>query len=1234
MIFFKKHKIAILLFIGILFISIGFIFNSSFGNKYQLKKAKLEIEKHIHPLEINLNNFLNLIKKKNENLKDPKKLPELLWKELKNNEKYFIVFYKDNSPIFWTNNKVIPNNLDKFSDTLPNFYKLENGYYEIIKREILPGYHCLGIIPLYNKYEINNKYFKDGFLFKKSKLRNVVIVNENLTQSEIIIRDYKNRPLFSISQNAFNPILSTPIGNIFQLLGIIFLFVALNIAINYFAFVKNNLSISIGLIILFFIEMEFIIQQTNLFPITKSSGIFLPNVFASPIFGNSLGVLFFRLFMLLWITIIIYKWFFVNKINGRKFYANNLFGIIFSQWIFLFIFFILVGMTKSLVLDSVISFDFANFNHFDIFTFIGLLAFCFESFIILFVSKVLFTDYKSKIFWFCLVVNISIACYLSFYFGLIIKINNIFYYALWIFIYLITLKVNSKVFSGRLRIGFVKNIVSLSLISLILSFTIIINNKEKEIERKKYTLKEIDSQRDMGEEYSFIDSGKKLKSDNFVSNYFDNPYFTNFDLEQRIIKEYLNLFTNKYDYYVYAFNADGRPLKGTNDKSLNEINENYLYSDKIAISENFYYFPTGKSGCKYIGKFTFQNKKGEESGFMFIEIFPKFFGSNSIYPELLNPGEISNETRFENQSFALYNKNKLISQLGDYEYNTNFNFKINPTNDFNFLTINGYDHLIYSINQKHLIISDKPNSFFSKFSTFSYIFFFLLFINFLLEYSILEPFREENVKNSTQKKSTTLQSRIQVSMILLVIFSLMIVGIVTVYFFQNQYKNYHNNRLFKKVDVVAKDLGYIFEKSNIDNDANSFQILLEENIKELTEIHSVDLNVFNIQGNLLVSSQSDIFKRGLISNKMNSEAFFNLHFLNKSKYFHDENIGNLSFLSAYQPLINEEGKLLGYLNFPYYGREKNLKEDISYFIITIINVYLLMILASSILAILLSRSITSSLFLITESLKQVQFGKINLPIKWELKDEIGLLIDEYNRMINELETSAELLAKSEREIAWREMAKQVAHEIKNPLTPMKLSIQHLQRALVEKREDINELTEKVTERLIEQIDILTDIASAFSDFAKMPSDNFESINLTKILKSSSELFNDPGKNDIILSFPNEPLMVFGDKNQLTRVFNNIIKNAIQAIPEDKQGHIEIDLSHQDGFHKISIKDNGTGIPIDQIERIFVPNFTTKSSGSGLGLAMSKSIIEKIGGKIYFSSSENEGTIFTIEIPSK
>lgn len=1227
MIFFIKHKIVFAFIICVILISIGYGINTNFGFGLQLKKSKNEIENKIHPIEKELNFLMDKIAEEYPKEKSESYFANTLWEKASKSDQFFIVYYIESIPYFWTNNLVIPNNLDKFSDENTNFYKLENGYYEIIKKEIKPGHILLGLIPIYSKYEINNRYFEDGFLFNNIDLNNVLIVNEKLSQKQIIVKDYKNRALFSISPNIINPSLSKTSGNLFQLLGFIILLYCISLIVNYLAISKNILPLAIGTIILSFMVIELIVQHTNICPITKSSGLFLPSIFASSIYGNSLGILLFRLIMLLWIIIIINKWLKLNnehfiRLNKKSFLASFL-----KQIIFLFIFFVIIGMTKSLVLDSVIAFDFYNFNNFNIFSLIGLLAFCFESLILLIVSKILFLNYKQKTFWILLPFTIFFSLLISYKINLVSNICHLLIIGIWIILFILTLNFDSEIFKGKSRIKFIRQIISLSLLAFIISFIIIVNNEEKDREKTKYTLKEIDSQRDLGEEFSFIESSKKINSDNFISNYFDNPYISNIDLEQRITKEYLYFFTNKYDYYIHAFGADGRPIKGTSQKSIEDLNAFNSKTEKIIIADNFYYFPTEVGGCKYLLNFNFE-KNGRKLGTMFIEIFPKFFGSNSIYPELLNPGKISTETKFENQSFALYKKDKLVSQIGDFEYNTYFNFTVNEKSDFDLVISNGFEHMIYNINQKHLIISKKSPSFFSNLSTFSYIFFFLLFFNLILEYSDIN--KEKG--NKIIKTQVTLQSKIQGSMILLVIFSLIIVGIVTIYFFQNQYKNYHNNRLFKKVDVVVKDLGYLFNSANKDSGSINFQSIIEQNIKQITEIHSVDLNVFNENGNLLISSQPDIFKRGLISNKINAEAYYNLQIENKSKYFHNEEIGNLQFLSAYQPFKSLDGKVLGYLNFPYYGREKNLKEDISYFLIAIINVYLLMILATAILAIILSRSITSSLFLITENLKQVQFGKINVPIKWESKDEIGQLILEYNRMIKELETSAELLTKSEREFAWREMAKQVAHEIKNPLTPMKLSIQHLQRALIEKRADIGELTQKVTNRLIEQIDILSDIASAFSDFAKMPSDNFSSVDLTQIIKSCADLFNNPDINEILMTFPNETAFVYGDKNQLTRVFNNIIKNAIQAIPDDKKGLIEISLTKEDKDYKILIKDNGIGISNDKIDSIFVPNFTTKTSGSGLGLAMSKNIIEKIGGQIKFTSKEKIGTIFEIKIP--
>ena len=235
-------------------------------------------------------------------------------------------------------------------------------------------------------------------------------------------------------------------------------------------------------------------------------------------------------------------------------------------------------------------------------------------------------------------------------------------------------------------------------------------------------------------------------------------------------------------------------------------------------------------------------------------------------------------------------------------------------------------------------------------------------------------------------------------------------------------------------------------------------------------------------------------------------------------------------------------------------------------------------------------------------------------------------------MLAELEKSADLLAKSEREGAWREMAKQVAHEIKNPLTPMKLSIQHLQRALKDNSPDIKELTEKISGRLIEQIDNLSNIATAFSDFAKMPQGEFVKIDIEPILLSTVELFRESENVEINLSYPDKECIVYGDKEQLMRVFTNIIKNSTQAIPDSKRGIIDIQVIEKSTHYLISIKDNGVGIPEEKRTHIFEPNFTTKSSGTGLGLAICKNIIERMNGRISFESEVNEYSVFYIQLP--
>jgi nitrogen fixation/metabolism regulation signal transduction histidine kinase len=262
----------------------------------------------------------------------------------------------------------------------------------------------------------------------------------------------------------------------------------------------------------------------------------------------------------------------------------------------------------------------------------------------------------------------------------------------------------------------------------------------------------------------------------------------------------------------------------------------------------------------------------------------------------------------------------------------------------------------------------------------------------------------------------------------------------------------------------------------------------------------------------------------------------------------------------------------------------------------------------------------------------IRFGQHNTPITYEKADEIGTLVSAYNQKLVELESAAQLLVKSERESAWREMAQQVAHEIKNPLTPMKLGVQQLLRVYDPENPNSQKQLQKVAQSMIEQIDSLTKIANEFSNFAKMPLPNQVALDLLPLIRTVIDFFNQD--STVVITFETDLIHAYvkADKDQMIRTFNNLIKNAIQAIPQETNGIILIRAIEQsDRFH-ISIQDNGTGISQEKWETLFVPYFTTKSNGTGLGLAIVKQIVENHEGSVSFESKVDVGTIFHIELP--
>jgi len=321
-----------------------------------------------------------------------------------------------------------------------------------------------------------------------------------------------------------------------------------------------------------------------------------------------------------------------------------------------------------------------------------------------------------------------------------------------------------------------------------------------------------------------------------------------------------------------------------------------------------------------------------------------------------------------------------------------------------------------------------------------------------------------------------------------------------------------------------------------------------------------------------------------------------------------------------------------YLNVPSYSTQDELKQEISNFLVTLINLNAFIFLVAGAISLFITNRITYSFTLIGHKMREINLSKSNQQIDWNRRDEIGELVKEYNKMVIKLEESAEALAKNEREGAWRQMARQVAHEIKNPLTPMKLSIQYLQKAIDNNSPNVKEMTSNVAKTLVEQIDHLSKIASDFSQFANIGNPKKEVFDLHEMIYSLSSLYEATDNLEFTWNPLNQRVLLFADKTQLNRLFTNLLQNAIEAASDRDRRVILVTEKLDEDFVTISITDNGEGIPENTRSKIFTPNFTTKSSGTGLGLAMSKSIVENAEGDIWFETEEGLGTTFYVKIP--
>lgn len=475
----------------------------------------------------------------------------------------------------------------------------------------------------------------------------------------------------------------------------------------------------------------------------------------------------------------------------------------------------------------------------------------------------------------------------------------------------------------------------------------------------------------------------------------------------------------------------------------------------------------------------------------------------------------------------------------------------------------------------------------------------------------------------------SLRSRIFLSMILLVIGASVLIAVVTVIQYQEAAEDYHRDRLQRKEIAIRENINYIIRNTTYPVETDKVPLIFKEKIYELKAIHQLDINLYDLNGKMLKTSKALFVKdTSIVPPKI-------LNHLRRSadKSFVEQfEEDGQEYQSSYTFITDQYFKPLAILNLPYIEDDGFIKKELKRNLTKLAGAYLFMLLIAIALAYFLSKYITKSLNTISEKITDTKLDKRNKKINVKNPpQEISILINAYNGMIDELEDSAVQMAANEREAAWREMAKQVAHEIKNPLTPMRLTVQSFQRKFDKNDPKISEKIEDYSKTLIQQIDTLSSIASAFSTYAKMPAQQDETLNVVKITKLALDIFNE---DYIYFSSEEKEITAKFDRTQLIRVVTNLVKNSVQAIEQKmpEEPRIDVKVISDEKTVTICVKDNGIGVSEDNKLLIFEPKFTTKSSGMGLGLAMVKKIVETYDGTIYLDSSEEKGTLFKVNFP--
>ena len=1152
---------------------------------------------------------------------------------------YFI--FKNGRLIFWSDSRFVPDyQLVEGTYNIKSVSSVEGKF--ISNRRVLSAksdnFEVFSIIDLYRQYESENDHLKSGynaniFISDPAQIDTYPSASTHLN----IFSDTKEF-LFSVIPNKADSLKNQSIPANVILLGMLSMFflVAYVLAIIWFLNKTDRYGRAFLILLGYFIFLRAIMLYYNIPFIFYESNLFNKKYYDSSLIAPSLGDLMLNISVVIILLIYLINHYYKMKRYFWLMHLPNGVKRVISVFFILLSCFVFHGFYAQLInlyeksnyqLDISLSIDFFDKNlklsSLIIFVLMSIAYFLSTHFLIFTIIKL---NRKVKIWaFFALAIGLAIWLFIT----IIFQISSpflIIFHCIYVgmllfshfprFLYSFCYQTSIYLFSGAL------------LTAAVGTYVVYNQDIRKDFIQKQQFGKKFLSENDEIGEFKLSKVNVEIAKDSMIKVLIKSALLPREQVQNYIRQYLLDSHFDYYDTQVSAFDIRGKSLDNVADAHNFQTFEQQYKIDKYQTSyANIFFVNDAKNAYQkqYIDFIPLISKDNKAIGYIILDLRKR---SDATRDAALKEVSTTGEEQLEagNYSYAVYENGKIV-KMGGKSYNYERRMPLSLVEGVQVsqegIIDNGYNHVAISHkNGRKIVVSSEKVSLATIYSHFSFLFLILVIttIIIILIYTIRYGVSKLSVNFAT-KIQIYLNGAFLLPLILVVGITLSIIGAKLAESQEQSYISQTENAGFNLMPAVGK---YIQGKMS--------KQFLTDTLKSMTANTKNYVSIFDVNGHLITANKLLGYETGAVSTYINPEAYIRIIEEKEHKAIIPETIGNLNFMGSYIGMNSNDGKLAGIVNIPFYDSNAAYQQEVSAVIGSLLNTFTTIFLGLLLLSYFASNVLTVPLRLITNKLRKIDLSKPNEPLAWRSDDEIGVLIKAYNDMLVKLEESKVALADTTKQSAWQQMAKQVVHEIKNPLTPMKLSLQLLQYKLSRGATiDTAQIKDQI-ESLTGQIDNLSYIANSFSDFARLPIPKREIFDFAYEVNKVANLFLGDKNINLSKDVPQKAIMVYGDRQLTGNIINNLLVNAIQSVPRQRKPTIKIYVEIGIEAVTFSVTDNGTGVLKEHHSKIFMLDFSTKPEGTGVGLALAKWVVDNSKGSIWFDTEMEVGSTFYFTLP--